>query len=254
MPQSNEMGMNRTGMDMAPQQGKEMLKGAEDFHAGPIRYDALERIRRSYIESGESLGTVPMPGTLRGAFSAGKEKFKGHNPEVLINKLGERLAFERAGVRLYDAIILKCESSVDEAASSVVSVELLKQFRNEEAEHFLMVKSAMESLGADTTAETPDADMMGVASMGISKVLTEPRTSISQCLEALQVAELADNAAWALLQDLCLGLGLQEMADDFEHAITQEERHAATIDTWLREITLMQGGVNGGGTGRAEKR
>jgi bacterioferritin (cytochrome b1) len=245
MPQSNQMGMNRTGMDMAPQQGKEMLKGAEEFHAGPIRYDALERIRRSYIEEGESMGTVPMPGTLRGAFSAGKEKIKGHNPEVLINKLGERLAFERAGVRLYDAIILKCETSADESARQVISIDLLKEFRNQEAEHFLMIKSAMESLGADTTAETPDADVMGVASMGISKVLTEPRTSISQCLEALQVAELADNAAWGLLQDLCVGLGLQEMADDFEHAIEQEERHAVTIDAWLREITLLQGGIDG---------
>jgi rubrerythrin len=249
MPDSNQMGINRTGMDMSPRQARDMLKGSTLAKPGPIRYDALERIRRVYLEAGESLGTVPVPGKLKGALSAGKEKLKGHNPEVLLNKLGERLAFERAGVRLYDALILKCETAPDEISEQVVAIEMLKQFRNEEAEHFLLLRNAIESLGADPTAETPDADMSGVASMGINKVLTEPRTSISQCLEALLIAEMTDNAAWELLQELCASMGLQEMADGFERAIEQEEVHATTVTAWLREITLRQGGADAASPG-----
>src|SRR5690625_7548483 len=71
----------------------------------------------------------------------------------------------------------------DDLASRVISVDALKQFRDEEAQHFLLIHQIMESIGADPTAMTPDADITGVASMGIVQVLTEPRTSILQCLE-----------------------------------------------------------------------
>jgi rubrerythrin len=243
MAQANQMGLNRTGIQMSPSQAEAMVEGAELFDVGPIRYDGLEEIRRSYIAESEPVGAVPLPGTLRGALSTGKEKLKGHNPEILINKLGERLAFERTGVRLYDAMILKCEAAAENNGSrGVISLELLRKFRNEEAEHFFMVRNAMASLGADPTAQTPDADVMGVASSGINKVLTEPRTSISQCLEALQIAELADNAAWELLRELCLGMGLDEMANEFQHAIAQEDVHAVTVNAWIRQLALRQSG------------
>jgi rubrerythrin len=245
MPQANQMGLNRTGMDMAPDQGEAMMQGVEQADAGLVSYDDLEKIRRTYLTPGGSVGSVPIPGSLRGTASTLLEKFKGHHPEILINKLGERLAFERAGVRLYEALILKCEATPDDASARIVSLELLEQFRDEEAEHYFMVKKAIETLGADPTAQTPDADVAGVASLGINKVMTDPRTSIRQCLEALQIAELTDNAAWGLLQDLCLSMGLQDIADEFEHAIAQEETHAATIAAWLRDMTLLKAGSDG---------
>lgn len=245
MAHANQMGLNKTGIQMSPNQAEAMVEGTGLFDVGPIRYDGLEKIRRSYIAESEPVGAVPLPGTLRGALSTGKEKLKGHNPEILINKLGERLAFERAGVRLYDAMILKCEAAADDGSGGVISLELLRKFRNEEAEHFFMVRHAMESLGADPTAQTPDADVMGVASSGINKVLTEPRTSISQCLEALQIAELADNAAWELLRELCLGMGLGEIANEFQHAIAQEDVHAVTVNAWIRQLALRQSGKDG---------
>jgi rubrerythrin len=245
MPQANQMGLNRTGMEMAPDQAEAMRQGTELAETGPIRYEDFEEIRRAYLSPGDAVGSVPVPGSLRGTATALMEKFKGHHPEILINKLGERLAFERAGVRLYEALILKCEAVPDDATAKIVSIELLEQFRDEEAEHYFILKNAMETLGADPTAQTPDADVAGVASLGINKVVTDPRTSIRQCLEAIRIAELTDNAAWGLLQELCLSMGLQQMADEFEHAIAQEETHAATIAAWLRDMTLIKGGGDG---------
>lgn len=243
MEKSTQLGLNRTGIDMAPFLGKEMVEGQGLYKIGPINYADMAAIRASYITLGKPVGSVPVPGTFKGVLTSGKEKLTGHNPEVLINKLGERLAFERAGVRLYEALIMKCEASNVGKGKDVVSLDLLKQFRNEEAEHFLMVKETMESIGADPTAQTPDADVAGLASLGIIKVLTEPRTSVSQCLEALLTAEMTDNGAWELLVDLCEEMGLTDTASEFRRALAQEEVHLQHIKTWVRKMTMGQAGI-----------
>lgn len=243
MPQANQMGVNRTGMDMSPIQGEAMKQSREFTIVGPIRYEGLDNIRRSYATAEAKVGSVPIPASPKGLLSSGKEKFKGHNPEVLINKLGQRLSFERTGVRLYEALILKCESSPDQVAAKTLPLDELKRFREQEAEHLLLVKQVMEDLGADPTAVTPDADTAALASLGITKVLTEPRTSISQCLEAMLTVELTDHAAWNLLQELCTRMGMDEIAEKFGYAHEQEEIHGEKITKWLREVTLIQGGI-----------
>ena len=65
------------------------------------------------------------------------------------------------------------------------------------------------------TAQTPCADVSATASMGIVQVLTDPRTTLAQCLNALLTAELTDNAGWELLIDLAEELGHSDMADEF---------------------------------------
>lgn len=165
-----------------------------------------------------------------------------HNPDHLIDKLGERLAFENAGVRLYDVLILKCEASPGDSASRIISSSTLRRFRDEEIEHLSMLKQALASLGADSAAPTPDAEMVSATSSGIDEELAGPHTTIGQCLEALQLAERADNVAWGSLHELCLGMGLDDLADECHHAIIQEDRHTETIDAWARTLALQPGG------------
>src|SRR5690606_17104124 len=128
-------------------------------------------------------------------------------------KLGERLAYERSGVRLYEAFIRKCEALQNGVSESLIPLDELWEIRNEEEQHFLMLQDCIRQLGADPTAQTPDADVSGVASMGIMQVLTDPRTTLSQGLEALLSIELIDNAAWELLLELCEEMKLDEMAE-----------------------------------------
>jgi bacterioferritin (cytochrome b1) len=240
MEKPNKLGRNRTGIDMSPIHSKEMISGAEQL-TPPSRSDfpPLMVIEREYIQEGGSVGSVPMPGTMKGILKSAMEKMTGHNPEILINKLGERLAFERSGVRLYEALITKCES-MDIPAR--ISVETLRQFRDEEEQHFHILKNALKSLGADPTAQTPDADVTAVASMGIQKVIADPRTSLSQCLSALLTVELTDNAAWEILIKVAEDMGLEEMTAHFVKPLQQEEIHLQQIRDWYEHAVLTEAG------------
>lgn len=242
MTQANKMGSNRTGMDTSPIDGEAMVEGAESLtDTAPPPQERVADFRKLAIDESGAVGSIPVPGTLKGALGLGKEKLQGHGPEVLVNKLGQRLAFERAGTRLYDAMIKKCEAGMNNATAKVVSVDTLKKFRDEEWEHMLLVKSVMTELGLDATAMTPDADIGAVAAMGLPMVVSEPRTTILQCLEAIQIAELTDNAAWADLKELCLGMGLRDIADRFSKPIDQEKVHEDVVADWIRQLLLHEG-------------
>lgn len=240
MESTETRALNHTGVNMSPTLTQEMLSGNALFKVGPVSSEDMAAIRSSYISLKSTVGSVPIPGTFRGFLQTGKEKLTGHNPEVLINKLGQRLAFERTGVRLYDALIMKCEADLTSPGADVISVDVLKQFRKEEAEHFELVKEVMDSIGADPTAQTPDADASAMAALGVIKVLTEPRTSFPQCLNALLAAEMTDNAAWELLVELAHGMGQTKTAQRFQEALGQESKHVEQIKSWLREMTLRQ--------------
>ena len=68
-----------------------------------------------------------------------------------MDKLGERLAFERGGTRLYELLITKCEASQVTADEKVL--KSLKKIRREEAEHMAMVKEAIASLDPSLVVE-----------------------------------------------------------------------------------------------------
>jgi hypothetical protein len=147
-------------------------------------------------------------------------------PEVFVDKLGERLAFERTGTRLYEALINKCEARGE--SSSLLPLTEFKRFRDEEHRHFLLVTECMRKLGADPTAVTPCADIAGVEALGLVQVLTDPRTSISQSIQAILVAELADHDGWEGLISLAKLMNEKEMGDQFQAALDEETIHLET--------------------------
>lgn len=245
MERSSHMGMNRTGIDMAPVQSKAMLRNVEAGGVAPGQPSALASLQRRFIDEAEALGSVPTPGTLKGAAGAVMQKAQGHNLELLVNKLGERLAFERSGVRLYERMIVKCETLQRGQVGALVKVDQLRHFRQEEMDHFRMVRQVLETLGADSTAQTPDADVSGVAVMGQLQVITDPRTSLLQCLQALQAVELIDGAGWQLLVELTRGMGLGEAADRFQTALAQEAEHARQVTEWCRQLVMFEAGLGG---------
>jgi ferritin-like protein len=242
MEQSVEMSAkNRTGIGMSPIDSQQMIDAAQAAPpSSPGDESALAALDSAYIEEAEPVGSVPIPGTLKGAAQATLNKLAGKNPEVLIDKLGERLAFERTGTRLYDYLIAKCEAT---RADSGVSIDTLKRFRREEAQHFKLVARALESLGADPTAQTPGADVGAVASGGVLQVLSDPRTSVPQSLEAILTAELVDNAGWELLFKLAGGMGLYEMENEFRAALVEEENHLMQIRQWHEQSAMAAAGV-----------
>ena len=219
--QTEHVGMNRTGIQMSPIDSKAMQE-IDPSIAGEDGGDesAMAEMRSDYIVNADALGSIPLPGTMTGAVSMGLQMFKEDSPQILLDKLGERLAFERTATRLYDALITKCELMLDGDIS--MTLDDLVQIRADEARHFKMVKEAIESLGGDPTSQTPSADLVGVESLGLVQVLNDPRTSIAQSLHALVTAELTDKAGWETLVALADEHDLTDMVDDFTQALNQE--------------------------------
>jgi rubrerythrin len=233
-------GTNRTGIRAAKHGAKalEMVDAALVTNAEAVAL-AAERVRMA--RQSDELGSVPPPATVRGAMKALAGAIAGTDATVLLDKLGERLAFERTGVRLYDAFLAK----VDAFGDGVANREAVEEIRRDERRHMALLVEVVESLGGDPTAQTPSADVVGVLSTGILQVLSDPRTDLTQCLEALLVAELADNDGWLLLAELARAAGLDEIADRLDDALEDERAHLSWVRAEIADRITEEAGLAG---------
>jgi rubrerythrin len=159
------------------------------------------------------------------------DAIKGRKATVFIDRLGERAAFERTGTRLYEAMLAKYDALGSFEGGP--TRQRLVEIRDEELDHLGMVEEAIVALGGDPTVMTPAADVVGVEGMGLVQVLTDPRTTMDQCLGALLVAELADSDGWELLANLAEAMGHEEMAQTFRDALEAEEVHLDDVRRWI---------------------
>jgi bacterioferritin (cytochrome b1) len=229
---------NRTGIQTSPELAEQSIEGASN--AAPSSEGGPEDIaeyRVNYIAERFPLGSMPAMPVSEEADASEEEA----GMAVLLDKLSERLAFERMGTRLYEVLLNKCETLGE--SSPGPTIEEIRHIGEEELEHFLMLNRTITEIGGDPTVESPSADIAGVASMGIMQVLTDPRSSMAQCLQVLLTAELTDNAGWQLLIELADNLGYQEMKAEFETALANEEEHLQNVRNWLAESVLERAQV-----------
>ncbi len=232
-----EMGMNRTGMATSPVDGKALVEGAREGEPTSVGDELLlDALRDDYVTAKAKVGSVPPPASMKGALGAVVNAVKGADLASFIDRLGERLAFERTGTRLYEALIGKYQHLADTEMEPTLGQ--LRQIHDEEMAHFALLRAAIGELGGDPTVETPAADVAGVASMGLPKVLTDPRTTFTQCLEAVLIAELVDNDGWALLIKMAEQFGHEDIAARFRDALAEEQKHLALVRSWLKARVL----------------
>ena len=232
MTTPSDVGMNRTGLLNHPVNAKEMVKAAESIAPsaqGDERAIAQERIRRAK-EMG-TLGKVPPPPTLKGMAKTAVKLLQGERVSLFIDKLSERLAFERAGVRLYEVALSKLEAYGTWEGGP--TREALLAICEDEMAHAQLVRECIEKLGADPTVMSPSADFYAVATRGVPEMLQDPRTTMRQTLEGLQLAELTDNAGWELLIRMAEGFGQDQMANAFRAALVREGEHLVNVRAWL---------------------
>lgn len=139
MKEQPAMGMNRTGVQMSPIDSSAMTDATRTMTPDVfISSDnsALDDVRADYIAEADQLGSVPLPGTITGALSATTSMISGNMPQLFIDKLGERLAFERSGTRLYEALICKVQA-LEQNSTATLPIDKLMQIRDQEAAHFL---------------------------------------------------------------------------------------------------------------------
>ena len=260
-------GLNRTGATASPQ-GTQAMTAAVNELMPPVPIDtgAMEAERLLYINESETVGSIPPPQGFDGAVKNGMARLKGGNPGILMDKVGERIAFERGGVRLYEALLAKYEAASQSGevlppAEQVLEVaeaqglavlapvagenpaQTLARIRSEELMHFQLLCGAMKQLGGDPTAQTPCADVTATASMGLIQVVTDPRTTLAQSLNAILSAELIDNAGWELLIQLAEQSGESELAGLFLGALAQEQEHLVTVKGWLTSLVSEGAGT-----------
>jgi rubrerythrin len=219
MPESveaTEIGRNRTGVQTSPKLSEEMNEVVQPVSAQVADSSPLNEVRLQYIREADPLGSVS---------------------QAFVDKLAERLAFERGGTRLYDAVIAKfvaCEGELQDA-----SLQELLEIRDEEASHAALVRGCIEQLGADATAQTPSADLIGVATSGFLKAVTDPRTTLAQTLQIALAAELVDVASWETLIAMAESQGQDGMVQRFRKARDRENEHLAKVRGWFESLTLV---------------
>lgn len=231
---TEQMGMNKTGVQMSPLETEHMLDDDNILTRGhPGNETGMAELRQSYITEAGGLGSMPVPDTLTGMASMAADMPTGGRPKILLDKLSERLAMERTATRLYDALLTKL-AVVDRGKVSI-SLDDVASIRGDEARHALLIRDAIASIGGDPTAMTPSADNVGVEAMGLVQVLSDPRASLAQSLHALLTAELSDGAGWETLIALAHAHGQRDLAVSFSGALRQEHRHLAMVRAWYQE-------------------
>jgi rubrerythrin len=191
----------------------------------------VAQVRIAYAQAAESLGSVPPPASLKGTVQTAVKAVIGEQPMLLMDKLGERLAFERTGTRLYEALVSKYDAfgSFDGGPSRGDLEHVLQ----EEYRHFTMLQSVIEQLGGDPTSVTPSANLQATAAHGVNQVIVDPRSTLLQSLEAILIAELADNACWEALIELAQEAGEDNLVGQFQEALSNEQDHLAKVQAWL---------------------
>jgi ferritin-like metal-binding protein YciE len=230
--QTATLGFNRTGIGTSPKASGQMLEGMDEFPPdAPGDESGIGIVRAEFAEEAGSLGSVPPPLSVKGVAKTTVQAIKGARPTQFIDKLGERLAYERAGVRLYEALISKFESYGGFQGGP--ERERLEENMREEHEHFRLLTDVVTRMGGDPTVVTPSADLHATMTKGIMEVMVDARTTFAQCLEALLVVELADNECWETLIDLARETGETSVVTAFEKALEEEADHLEDVRAWV---------------------
>jgi ferritin-like metal-binding protein YciE len=61
----------------------------------------------------------------------------------------------------------------------------------------------------------------------------DPRTTLLQSLEAILIAELADNACWGALIELAQEAGKDTFVQQFQETLRNEQDHLDKVQGWL---------------------
>jgi hypothetical protein len=69
-------------------------------------------------------------------------------------------------------------------------------------------------------------------------VVSDPRTTIPQTLQAMLTAELVDNDGWQMLQDLAAELGQDDLEEQCRRAYEEEQEHLEKVRDWLTGMTM----------------
>lgn len=160
------------------------------------------------------------------------KKLAEHNRERLVDLLCERLAFERASVRLYNTIL----GTIDESGGAFAAFsDEMQRFRDQEEEHEHWLERCVLDLGGDPTVRTEMVQLVQRESRGIEEVV-ERHDCVPHAMHALLAAELVDNAGWELLVELADDADDSDAREAFRKRLHEEEDHLLFVRSTRKEV------------------
>jgi bacterioferritin (cytochrome b1) len=162
------------------------------------------------------------------------EKLATKNANKVIDLLNERLAFERSGVKLYDALLTRLRAVEDPELKALLGQ--VKEYREEEKEHEEWLEEQIRALGGDTHTPTEHSVLVQTESEGVERIMRRDQ-SIPHDFHALLTAELADNAGWDLLVQIADEFGDSAAKKEFKKRLHEEEKHLLFVRNTLLELT-----------------
>ena len=171
------------------------------------------------------------------------DKLAAKNAVKVVDLLNERLAFERAGVKLYDIVLARLRASSDPSMKPLL--ERAQHFRDEEKEHEEWLEEQIRALGGDAHTPTEHSVLVQRESQGVEQVVMRD-SSIAHDMHALLVAELADNAGWDLLVQLADEFGDSKAKKQFKKRLREEKEHLLFVRETVLELTRKDVSVPAG--------
>ncbi len=158
-----------------------------------------------------------------------------HDPAKVIDVLNERLAFERAGVKLYDRILEVMKASGRDDVDRMLPE--MEKHRDEEKEHEEWLEAQIRALGGDAHSETERSKLVTRESKGIEEVVMSD-AELPHLLHALLAAELVDNAGWDLLAQIADEAGDHSAKREFKKRLHEEEDHLLLVRKAVEQFSF----------------
>lgn len=154
---------------------------------------------------------------------------------LFIAKLEEAVLVESICVQLYDSLL---DRAMHHHGNRAELVATFRQIRDEELAHVWTLIEALETVGVRArTALAEHPRTWGIAAQRVAQVLAQPDSTVPQCLHAMLIYELGEQAAWETLVTLVGAMGDDSWLRRFQAVLQDEQRHANTIKALLsREL------------------
>ncbi len=164
------------------------------------------------------------------------EKLANHDVSKIIDVLNERLAFERAGVKLYDRILEVMKGMGDENVARMLPE--MQRHCDEEKEHEEWLEAQSRALGGNAHAETERSRLITRESKGIEEVVMSD-AELPHLMHALLAAELVDNAGWDLLVQIADEAGDHSAKREFKKRLHEEEDHLLFVRKAVERLSFQ---------------
>ncbi len=165
------------------------------------------------------------------------EKLAQHGAGKVIDVLNERLAFERAGVKLYDRVLEVMRATADENVTRML--DEMQAHRDQEKEHEEWLEEQIRGLGGDAHSETEKSRLVTRESKGIEEVIMSD-AQLPHLLHALLAAELVDNAGWDLLVQPADEAGDRDAKKEFKKRLHEEEDHLLFLRKAMEKLSFNE--------------